>query len=207
MYKTTCLDCKEKTGKIVEYYGETSKTAYERGLNHTYDFWTGTEDSHMYKHQTEVHAEQENPPEFSMTVLKKHSSAFRRQIHEAVVVEMKEKNGILNSKGIYDRCSLPRLTVKWKDREIRELENEIEKVKTRKKKREEIDQEKVMEEKQPPQKKTRMSAIRKKKNEEDPPEKKENRSEKLPETKLEKFSPKSCLEVVQRILKLKRSQH
>ena len=156
LYKTTCLECKRKEGKVVEYYGETSKTAYERGLNHLYDFLTEAEDSHMFKHQSEVHGDQEDPVEFSMTVLKKHMTAFRRQIHEAVIVEMKESSGILNSKGIYDRCSLPRLTVKFKDREIN-LENEIEKVRNRKSKREVNTETETERKDQPPLKKTRVA--------------------------------------------------
>ena len=76
---------------------------------------------------------------------------------------MKESNGILNSKGIYDRCSLPRLTVKFKDREMKNLEEEIEKVKSKKKKREgqNLESNNTEEKKEePPLKKTKIAQNR-----------------------------------------------
>ena len=36
LYKTTCLACKEK-GKDTNYYGESARTAYERGKEHRSD--------------------------------------------------------------------------------------------------------------------------------------------------------------------------
>ena len=39
------------------------------------------------------------------------SPAFKRQETEAVLIEMKEKDGLLNSKGGFNRCALPRIQV------------------------------------------------------------------------------------------------
>ena len=80
-----------------------------------------TSDSHMLKHAVVEH-DGDTRIEFSMKVLKGHMTAFSRQIHEAVVIQKNESSSILNSKGEYNRCSLPRLTVKEGVREIKEKE-------------------------------------------------------------------------------------
>ena len=112
-YQTECLLCQEKTGKKSRYVGETSRTGFERGLEHQEDYRTNKEDSHMFKHWLEEHLDEEKP-EFSMKIIRKHTSSFIRQIHEAVVIEMNTENktNVLNSKGEYNRCQLPRLGVK-----------------------------------------------------------------------------------------------
>ena len=69
----------------------------------------GIEENHMMKHRVMDH-----PGEnviFRMKVLAKHRSAFERQVTEAVLIEMKEKDGLLNSKGGFNRCALPRIQV------------------------------------------------------------------------------------------------
>ena len=80
-------------------------------------------DSHMVKHAVVEHGG-DMEIKFSMKVLKSHMTAFRRQIHEAVKIQRNEKNSILNSKGEYNCCSLPRLTVKVGAKEIKEKEVE-----------------------------------------------------------------------------------
>ena len=131
-YKTTCLACLEK-GRKVEYYGESSRTAFERGKEHQADFLSKSDDSHMYKHVSNDHGEKEQV-KFSMKVLKKHMSAFHRQVTEAVLIHRNEMNDILNSKGEYNRCNLPRLTVKLGNLELEYLEEGFKKRKSKEKK-------------------------------------------------------------------------
>ena len=50
----------------------------------------------MVKHNMRDHPEEEVT--FRMKVLAKHRSAFERQVTEAVLMEMKEKDKLLNSK-------------------------------------------------------------------------------------------------------------
>ena len=123
-YKTECLSCKEKavekTGKEKFYFGETARTTFERGQEHENDYLKGKEDSHMMKHWIEAHPN-EDKPRFSMKVLRGHTSAFVRQIHEAVLIEMHADN-VLNSKGEFNRCQLPRLGVKMGEKSICEEE-------------------------------------------------------------------------------------
>ena len=52
-------------------------------------------------------------------------TAFSRQIHEAVVIQKNEKNSILNSKGEYNRCTLPRLSVMVGVKEMKENEEGV----------------------------------------------------------------------------------
>ena len=118
-YRTECLKCNE-SGKTQQYFGESARTGFERGLEHERDFHNMKEDSHMAKHWLDVHQGEEQP-DFSMKIIRSHSSAFVRQIHEAVLIEM-NMGTVLNSKGEYNRCQLPRLGVKMGVRDVAEKE-------------------------------------------------------------------------------------
>ena len=115
-YRTQCLSCKEKNGKESYYFGETARTPFERGQEHERDYITSKEDGHMHKHWVDDHPGEEKP-KFAMKVLRGHTKAFVRQIHEAVLIEMNTKN-ILNSKGEFNRCQLPRLGVKMGEKNM-----------------------------------------------------------------------------------------
>merc|ERR1740123_2594395 len=56
-----------------------------------------------------------------MKVIKKHTSAFQRQVMEAVVIEIRQNSNILNSKSGYNRCLIPRLSVSVGDRVQEEI--------------------------------------------------------------------------------------
>ena len=64
--------------------------------------------------------------QWGMSILGKKRSAFERQITEAVTI-MKEsrKHDILNSKAEWSQCSLPRLTSRMGDKDLKEMEKEI----------------------------------------------------------------------------------
>ena len=141
-YKTFCLKCEEerriKQGDIEEieennlnndvikgemkfYYGESSKTAFERGVQHEKDYVSKLDDSHMYKHFTEAHGDSDiKDIRFGMTVLRSHPSAFHRQVSESVLIFRNQNN--LNSKSMYDRCVIPRLQVMIGERTEKEEE-------------------------------------------------------------------------------------
>ena len=164
LYKTTCLQCKG-TDKEASYIGESARSGYERGLDHQRDYESMELDSHMMKHQILSHGELQEKLTFKMKILKVHTSAFMRQVHEAVAIEMNEKNNILNSKGGFNRCKLPRLSIKMGQAEVKdgekvdamnetEIEQEIERLrkekKVRKKKEKDLDKSQ-----EPPRKKKR----------------------------------------------------
>ena len=116
VYRTSCQACQVK-GKDTVYYGETSRTGFERGLEHARDFVTMKDDSHMHTHTLEEHPGEEQV-KFSMKILKGHLSALTRQIHEAVVIKRNCDKNILNSKFEYNRCIIPELTVKMGSRDM-----------------------------------------------------------------------------------------
>ena len=120
VYRTSCIECR-RNGKKRYYFGESGRSGFERGKEHRTDFLSMNTDSHMLKHAVVEHGG-DTDLQFSMKVLKGHMTAFSRQIHEAVVIEKNESSSILNSRGEYNRCSLPRLTVKDGMREMKEKE-------------------------------------------------------------------------------------
>ena len=71
----------------------------------------------MFKHYVEHHGQGAERPEFGMKVLRYHTSATTRQVHEAVVIWQRSrrmKKGevrILNSKSMFNRCKLQRLVI------------------------------------------------------------------------------------------------
>ena len=154
VYATTCLECK-KEGKEVNYFGESARTSFERGKEHQSDYESLASDSHMLKHHILEHSGREENLPFSMKILRSHMTAFSRQIHEAVVIQRNERKTIMNSKGEYSRCRLPRLSVMMgkkemeeKDKstvEMTEMEIEAEIRKLRCKKRNRVIQEKEIE--------------------------------------------------------------
>ena len=120
-YRTRCKTCFEsgvKRGEKLEkvYIGESSRTGRERGAEHANDYLKAAPDSHMWKHWQTDHQEETEKPVFSMKILRRHKSAFVRQINEAVLIDMHSSN-VLNSKSEYNRCQIPRLNVKMGERD------------------------------------------------------------------------------------------
>ena len=114
-YVTTCVSCiqklkEDKTAREpARYVGESCRSAYERGKEHLEGYLHGREESHMAKHRILEHPGEEVT--FKMKVLAKHKSAFERQVTEAVLIEVMDDGRLLNSKGGFNRCVLPRLQV------------------------------------------------------------------------------------------------
>ena len=79
-------------------------------MEHQRDYNNEQEDSHMAKHWVTEHGQDQERPDFGMQIVRSHKSAFSRQVHEAILIEMYE-GSLLNSKGEYNRCEIPRLTV------------------------------------------------------------------------------------------------
>ena len=121
-YVTTCINCvkirkEDNTAKEpARYIGESARSGYERGREHLDDYLHRREDSHMAKHSMLEHPGEEVT--FKMKVLAKHKSAFERQVTEAVLIEMGDDGRLLNSKGGFNRCVLPRLQVAMGDRVV-----------------------------------------------------------------------------------------
>ena len=145
VYETWCLTCEERGIKEIEeddtideemrnrriremrrynYIGESSRSLYERGLEHLRDLEELKMDSHMLKHYFDKHAEEElEKMKFGGRIIDKPRTAFNRQISESVTIQhQKQKSFIINSKSEYNRCALPRLTANLGEIPVEKLE-------------------------------------------------------------------------------------
>ena len=116
---TNCVKIRKEDNTAKEparYIGESARSGYERGREHLDDYLHRREDSHMAKHSMLEHPGEEVT--FKMKVLAKHKSAFEWQVTEAVLIEMGDDGRLLNSKGGFNRCVLPRLQVAMGDRVV-----------------------------------------------------------------------------------------
>ena len=127
--KVTDENCqKEKREFHVKYIGESGRSGYERGREHVEDLNNLNETSHLLKHyilehQDEMKVEQ---MEFGMRIRSNFTRAIERQISEAVAINCEKRKGtkLLNSKGEYNRCTIPRLSTKSKKFIIGEKEED-----------------------------------------------------------------------------------
>ena len=72
---------------------------------------------------TELCHQGEGKPDFKFRVKQTFKSAIVRQISEAVMIRSKGE-AVINSKGVYNRCSLPRLTLEKPDKELESQKEE-----------------------------------------------------------------------------------
>ena len=126
VYENICTRCnpdargKKDVKKIKEdppsiYIGETSRSIQERLAEHHADLKNRRERSHMLKHQVLHHNKEDTP--FVMRAVSYHRSALSRQTAEAVRIMRRGGEGaILNSKGEFNRCFIPRLMLIEEDK-------------------------------------------------------------------------------------------
>ena len=126
VYDIICLQCsgddkENKGGKHSVYTGETARCQHLRGAEHLSGLLNKQPNNALYKHVTDVH--QGELVDFKMKVVRRHQSALFRQVHEAVrlhrISQVPEVQ-ILNSKGEYNRCKLPRLQVAEEFKDLNE---------------------------------------------------------------------------------------
>ena len=118
----------KKILKMTKYIGESARSCFERGSEHLDDMVHLRTSSHLLKHYLTSHeGEDINNITFRMKAVKFHRSAFERQIHESVRIQSSRGiHDLMNSKSEYNRCALPRLGLKWGDREFKEKKDEEE---------------------------------------------------------------------------------
>jgi len=126
VYESVCTWCEKDENKVpgqepYKYIGETSRTLYERMKEHWSDAGKIKDCSHIARHWATVHSESLRPPLFKFTVVKKHTRALSRQIHEAVRISSK---GNLNDKLEWKINSIDRLGTKLNHREEEALRKE-----------------------------------------------------------------------------------
>ena len=102
---------------MYKYIGETSRSIYERGFEHNYDYDNLSTKSHMLKHAVEIHGqEQFDTLEFGMKVIQFTKSPMDRQILESSMIQQNKHHHLLNSRSEYNRCAVPRMMCKLGDK-------------------------------------------------------------------------------------------
>ena len=107
LYETYCTACMDGEIPLARYVGETARSANERFGEHWEDAQKKRKDSHIYKHWQNKHGGEETT--FKFKIISFHLSPLDRQIAEAVRIARTGGERILNSKGEFNRCELPRI--------------------------------------------------------------------------------------------------
>ena len=104
----------EEEIKEAVYLGESRRGPQLRSSNHWDDAKASKDQSHVFKHWKESHAN-EPMPRFGARVIKFYKSSMQRQIAESTLLWRWTKDKghirILNQKGMYNRCHLARLVL------------------------------------------------------------------------------------------------
>ena len=82
LYESTCRECLAM-GEDFTYVGESSRSAYERAINHIDAYRDKHTDSHMYNHSLDKHNGRMDV-KWNFVVIKTFQKALTRQISEAV---------------------------------------------------------------------------------------------------------------------------
>ena len=115
VYRINCTTCKKNNITSV-YIGESGRSSYSRGKEHQAAYARGDMKSPMYKHWGELHQDDDEETEFSMTVIKNYQRPLQRQIGEAVRIRNVECDYLLNSKNEWNGQKLPRIVIEVKDK-------------------------------------------------------------------------------------------
>ena len=108
------MEC-AREGKEAVYVGESSRSAYERAMDHLGDYREGAEDSHMSNHAKTEHGGRLDL-KWKFSVIKTFQSSLTRQISEAVRIKTRGEDRVLNEKGVYNRCAIPEIAVTHNDK-------------------------------------------------------------------------------------------
>ena len=100
VYEIVCESCKSK------YIGETSRNGYTRGREHAREYDKKSKNSVLYRHTTEKHMNDRQPPKYSMKIISSHRTALDRQIAESVRIASTRSCELINSKQEFghNRC-------------------------------------------------------------------------------------------------------
>jgi hypothetical protein len=103
------------------YIGETSRSLFERSMEHYRDMESFSHKSHIVKHWVLQHPELETAPSFKFKILEQYKDCLSRQVGEAIKI-LYSPDVLLNSKSEYLNNCLTRITISEQDWERRERE-------------------------------------------------------------------------------------
>ena len=106
-YVISCKPCSDQ-GISATYQGETSKSAYERGLQHLEGLSKKVDDAPIWRHSQLIHDSDPNLP-FSMSVTGRFQKAMIRQEDEAIRIRESEAVHQLNSRKEFHQPTIIRL--------------------------------------------------------------------------------------------------
>lgn len=109
VYSIECLKCKRE-GTEGRYYGESSRSGYERYTEHERAIRRRWKDHPVTKHMAEVHPDDE-VPEVTMKVESYHSKAMERQVSEAVKIARNTAEYVLNDKSEWNLAYIPQILI------------------------------------------------------------------------------------------------
>ena len=121
VYQIECVRCKGE-GVLAEYWGETARTAFERGEEHLSGLEARYEKNSLWKHSLVYHEGSLTRTELKMTVVERHRSPLTRQIQEGVELECSKAKIIMNSKSEWNHSRIPRIMIEVGE----EIEGDIE---------------------------------------------------------------------------------
>ena len=110
-YEIECMKCKEEEDESV-YIGETSRSAYERLIEHERGHRKKEKDNPLWKHDHLLHKGEKQG--YRAKVLSQHRTPLERQIREFVNIS-NEKRRLMNSKNEWNGQGLTRLTVEGRE--------------------------------------------------------------------------------------------
>ena len=96
---------------MAEYWGETARTAFERGEEHLVGMESRQEKNSLWKHSYLHHQGELVREDLQMNIIEKHKSPLNRQIHEGVELELNRADIVLNSKSEWNHSKIPRITI------------------------------------------------------------------------------------------------
>ena len=104
-YEIQCRECKIQ-GKSASYFGETSRTHFDRMEEHQDNLRRKSEESPLFQHWQVHHNAKKEPPAFECKLLGTHKSATERQLKVALAIAHNKCNILLNSKSEFGRNAL-----------------------------------------------------------------------------------------------------
>ena len=122
VYRIKCLKC-EGDGTLSEYWGETARTAFERGEEHVRGMENREEKNCLWKHSQMHHQGKLQKGDLELKVVERHRTPLSRQVHEGVEIELNGAEIILNSKAEWNQSRLPRIVIETGDRLIEDEES------------------------------------------------------------------------------------
>ena len=118
VYQITCRLCKEDS-KVTHYYGESARTGFDRGLEHSAALKNWDMESPLVEHLVKEHPnmgpQDDARQVFEMEVKSTHPRPLPRQCMEAHMIQGFKGNTILNRKGEWGQNLPPKLSIADED--------------------------------------------------------------------------------------------